>query len=78
MTPKEATDEQWRAAREARRITDDEHEKVVALGGLHIIGTERPRAGGLTTSCGASGRQGDPGSSRFHVSMEDDLMRLLG
>ncbi len=80
VDPKEATDEQWRAARErARRITDDEHEKVVALGGLHIIGTERHESRRIDNQLrGRAGRQGDPGSSRFYVSMEDDLMRLFG
>ena len=80
VDPKEATEEQWRAARErARRITDEEHEKVVALGGLHIIGTERHESRRIDNQLrGRAGRQGDPGSSRFYVSMEDDLMRLFG
>src|ERR1700752_1737634 len=56
-----------------------EHEEVVAAGGLHILGTERheSRRGGNQLR-GRSGRQGDPGSSRFYLSLEDDLMRILG
>jgi len=56
-----------------------EHDKVVALGGLHIIGTERHEARRIDNQLrGRSGRQGDPGSSQFFVSMEDDLMRVFG
>lgn len=56
-----------------------EHDKVVALGGLHVMGTERHEARRIDNQLrGRSGRQGDPGSSRFFVSLEDDLMRLFG
>jgi preprotein translocase subunit SecA len=56
-----------------------EHEKVVALGGLHVLGTERHEARRIDNQLrGRCGRQGDPGSSRFYVSLEDDLMRLFG
>jgi preprotein translocase subunit SecA len=56
-----------------------EHEKVVEAGGLHVIGTERHEARRIDNQLrGRSGRQGDPGSSRFYVSLEDDLMRLFG
>jgi len=56
-----------------------EHEKVVAAGGLHVIGTERHEARRIDNQLrGRSGRQGDPGSSRFYVSLSDDLMRLFG
>lgn len=56
-----------------------EHDKVVELGGLHVIGTERHEARRIDNQLrGRSGRQGDPGSSRFFVSLEDDLMRLFG
>jgi preprotein translocase subunit SecA len=56
-----------------------EHEKVVALGGLHVLGTERHEARRIDNQLrGRSGRQGDPGSSRFYVSLGDDLMRLFG
>jgi preprotein translocase subunit SecA len=59
--------------------TQREHDKVVALGGLHVLGTERHEARRIDNQLrGRSGRQGDPGSSRFHVSLEDDLMRLFG
>lgn len=75
---------------EARRIyrefyekfklqTDEEAKKVVAVGGLHIIGTERHESRRIDNQLrGRSGRQGDPGSSRFYISLEDDLMRLFG
>ncbi len=54
----------------------EEHDRVVALGGLHIIGTERHESRRIDNQLrGRSGRQGDPGSSRFYVSFEDDLMR---
>lgn len=62
-----------------KKETDAEHEKVVALGGLHIIGTERHESRRIDNQLrGRSGRQGDPGSSRFYVSLEDDLMSLFG
>ena len=68
------------AARE--RIKADwqvRHEKVVAAGGLHIIGTERHESRRIDNQLrGRSGRQGDPGSSRFYLSMEDNLMRIFG
>jgi preprotein translocase subunit SecA len=64
---------------EARRITDPEHEKVVELGGLHIVGTERHESRRIDNQLrGRSGRQGDPGSSRFYLSLEDDLLRIFG
>jgi len=56
-----------------------EHAKVVALGGLHVLGTERHESRRIDNQLrGRSGRQGDPGSSQFYVSMEDDLMRIFG
>jgi preprotein translocase subunit SecA len=62
-----------------RRETDAEHEKVVGAGGLHIIGTERHEARRIDNQLrGRAGRQGDPGSSRFYLSLEDDLMRIFG
>jgi preprotein translocase subunit SecA len=55
------------------------HEKVVASGGLHVIGTERHEARRVDNQLrGRAGRQGDPGSSRFYLSLEDDLMRIFG
>jgi preprotein translocase subunit SecA len=77
----------YRAPREAyrriydelKRQTDAEHEEVVRLGGLHIIGTERHEARRIDNQLrGRAGRQGDPGSSRFYLSLEDDLMRIFG
>ncbi len=58
---------------------EKEHNKVVEAGGLHVIGTERHEARRIDNQLrGRSGRQGDPGASRFYVSLEDDLMRLFG
>lgn len=57
----------------------EEHQKVVKLGGLHVIGTERHESRRIDNQLrGRSGRQGDPGSSRFFISLEDDLMRIFG
>ncbi len=59
--------------------TDKEHDEVVKLGGLHIIGTERHESRRIDNQLrGRAGRQGDPGSSQFFISLEDDLMRLFG
>ena len=59
--------------------TDAEHDDVVSVGGLHIIGTERHEARRIDNQLrGRAGRQGDPGSSRFYLSLEDDLMRIFG
>ncbi|MGA8677241.1 MAG: preprotein translocase subunit SecA [Candidatus Acidiferrales bacterium] len=56
-----------------------EHDEVVALGGLHILGTERHEARRIDNQLrGRAGRQGDPGSSRFFLSLEDDLLRIFG
>jgi preprotein translocase subunit SecA len=80
IEPPEATAEEYNLAlQEARQITDEDHQKVIAAGGLHIIGTERHESRRIDNQLrGRSGRQGDPGSSRFFVAMEDDLMRLFG
>ncbi|MCS7285552.1 MAG: preprotein translocase subunit SecA [Anaerolineae bacterium] len=57
----------------------EDHQKVVKLGGLHVIGTERHEARRIDNQLrGRAGRQGDPGSSRFYVSLEDELMRKMG
>ena len=62
-----------------KQQTDAEHDDVVALGGLHIIATERHEARRIDNQLrGRAGRQGDPGSSRFYLSLEDDLMRIFG
>ena len=59
--------------------TDAEHERVLKTGGLHIIGTERHESRRIDNQLrGRSGRQGDPGSTQFFISLEDDLMRLFG
>lgn len=58
---------------------EKEHEEVIRLGGLHILGTERHEARRIDNQLrGRAGRQGDPGSSRFYLSLEDDLMRIFG
>ena len=62
-----------------KKQTDAEHDRVVAVGGLHIIGTERHESRRIDNQLrGRAGRQGDPGSSQFFISMQDDLMRLFG
>ncbi len=62
-----------------KQQTDAEHEEVVNLGGLHIVATERHEARRIDNQLrGRAGRQGDPGSSRFYLSLEDDLMRIFG
>jgi len=59
--------------------SEKDHNEVVALGGLHVIGTERHESRRIDNQLrGRSGRQGDPGTSRFYVSLEDDIMRLFG
>ena len=68
-----------RIFRHFRSQTEAEHEQVVECGGLHIIGTERHEARRIDNQLrGRAGRQGDPGSSRFYLSLEDDLMRIFG
>ena len=71
------SDEQWNEAlKTARQITERDRQKVLELGGLHIIGTERHEARRIDNQLrGRAGRMGDPGSSRFFLSLEDDLMR---
>jgi preprotein translocase subunit SecA len=62
-----------------KKQTDAEHEDVVSVGGLHIVGTERHEARRIDNQLrGRAGRQGDPGSSRFYLSLQDDLMRIFG
>ena len=79
IDPSQATSDQWRdALAQVKPQIDKEHEEVVGVGGLHIIGTERHEARRIDNQLrGRSGRQGDPGSSRFYVSLEDDLMRIF-
>src|SRR4030088_1686790 len=80
IDPDEATDEQWKEAlAKAKRIVESEHKEVVERGGLHILGTERHESRRIDNQLrGGAGRQGDPGSSRFFLSLEDDLMRIFG
>ena len=64
---------------EFKAETDKEHERVLQTGGLHIIGTERHESRRIDNQLrGRSARQGDPGSTQFFISLEDDLMRLFG
>ncbi len=64
---------------EARKITEEEHKKVVEVGGLHVIGTERHESRRIDNQLrGRAARQGDPGSTRFFLSLEDNLMRIFG
>lgn len=63
---------------EIKEQVKDEHEEVVELGGLYVLGTERHESRRIDNQLrGRSGRQGDPGESRFYLSLEDDLMRLF-
>ncbi|MFN0141067.1 MAG: preprotein translocase subunit SecA [Pyrinomonadaceae bacterium] len=79
INPDEATEEQFEAELvKARRVVAEEHKEVVAAGGLHILGTERHESRRIDNQLrGRAGRQGDPGSSRFVLSLEDDLMRIF-
>ncbi len=74
------SDEQWQEAlAEVSPIWQEDRKIVVEAGGLHIVGTERHEARRIDNQLrGRSGRQGDPGSSRFYVSLEDDIMRRFG
>jgi len=76
----DATDGERRSALEkAMAIASKEKKEVLALGGLHVIGTERHESRRIDNQLrGRAGRQGDPGSSRFYLSLEDDLMRIFG
>jgi len=80
LNGKNYTEEEFQQAlKKAREICAKEHEKVVGLGGLHIIGTERHESRRIDNQLrGRAGRQGDPGSSRFYLSLEDELLRLFG
>ncbi|MGD8683128.1 MAG: preprotein translocase subunit SecA [Chloroflexota bacterium] len=77
LNPAEVEAEVYEAAyEEARAECDEDHERVVAAGGLHIIGTERHEARRIDNQLrGRSGRQGDPGSSRYFLSLEDALLK---
>ncbi len=76
----EATDEQYQEViRKFKIECAAEHDEVTKLGGLHILGTERHESRRIDNQLrGRSGRQGDPGSSKFYLSLEDDLLRIFG
>jgi len=76
----EADDDQYQAVLEKYRAEcAAEHDEVVKLGGLHILGTERHESRRIDNQLrGRSGRQGDPGSSKFYLSLQDDLLRIFG
>jgi preprotein translocase subunit SecA len=76
----QASPDEWSAAvAKYRAQVDDERAKVMAAGGLHILGTERHESRRIDNQLrGRAGRQGDPGSSRFYLSLEDDLLRIFG
>jgi preprotein translocase subunit SecA len=64
--------------KKVEQVCKEEHDAVVSLGGLHILGTERHESRRIDNQLrGRAGRQGDPGSSRFYLSLEDDLMRIF-
>lgn len=75
----EAREQYRKLIGEIKRETDVEHEAVVAAGGCYVLGTERHESRRIDNQLrGRSGRQGDPGASRFYLSLEDELMRLFG
>ncbi len=80
LKEKEHTSEEWeRTIAQFRDQCAAEKEKVLTAGGLHILGTERHESRRIDNQLrGRSGRQGDPGSSRFYLALEDDLMRIFG
>ncbi len=79
INPDEATEEQFEEQlRMAKAVVAEEHKEVTSIGGLHILGTERHESRRIDNQLrGRAGRQGDPGSSRFVLSLEDDLMRIF-
>ena len=79
LNPEKQVDEYREELKKLLPDWQKEHDKVIELGGVHIIGTERHEARRIDNQLrGRSGRQGDPGSSRFYLSLEDDLMRIFG
>ena len=72
-------EEKAKAMEKALALTQEEHQKVVDVGGLHVIGTERHESRRIDNQLrGRAARQGDPGSTRFFLSLEDNLMRIFG
>ena len=79
INPEEDPEGYAEAVARYKELCAGEREEVVAAGGVHILGTERHESRRIDNQLrGRSGRQGDPGSSRFHLSLEDDLMRIFG
>src|SRR5689334_16534270 len=77
-TPEDYENAWPEAVDKAQRAVAEEHEEVVGLGGLYVLGTERHESRRIDNQLrGRSGRQGDPGESRFYLSLEDDLMRMF-
>jgi preprotein translocase subunit SecA len=77
--PEQEADDYQNALARYQQICEKEREEVLAAGGVHILGTERHESRRIDNQLrGRSGRQGDPGSSRFFLSLEDDLMRIFG
>jgi preprotein translocase subunit SecA len=77
--PEEEPDDYQNALERYQQTCETEREEVLAAGGVHILGTERHESRRIDNQLrGRSGRQGDPGSSRFFLSLEDDLMRIFG
>jgi preprotein translocase subunit SecA len=75
----ESTPEYKEAYQRHKKTTEEDKKKVVGAGGLHILGTERHESRRIDNQLrGRAGRQGDPGSSRFYLSLEDDLLRIFG
>ena len=80
VNPDDLSEEEWNEVLAPMKAqTDREHDEVVKLGGLHIVGTERHESRRIDNQLrGRAGRQGDPGSSRFYLSLQDDLLRVFG
>ncbi|NIQ39214.1 MAG: preprotein translocase subunit SecA [Proteobacteria bacterium] len=79
FSPEATEGERMKAIEKAVAIATKEKEEVLAMGGLHVIGTERHESRRIDNQLrGRAGRQGDPGSSRFYLSLEDNLMRIFG
>ncbi len=80
IDPDSCSREEWDVVyKEVKVAIDIEHDEVVAAGGLHIIGTERHESRRIDNQLrGRAGRQGDPGSSKFYLSLQDDLLRIFG
>ncbi len=79
LGPDASEEEHQKALEEFKKICEEEKKKVVSVGGLRILGTERHESRRIDNQLrGRSGRQGDPGSTRFYISLDDDLMRIFG